>query len=147
MNRSVRLAAALALFGGGYLAGTQGSAPEASAAPAVHEDRVFEIRTYTSPPGKLNDLHARFRDHTVGLLTKHGMRHIGYWVPTDAPAAENTLVYILAHPSREAAKKSWDSFRVDPEWKKVQAASEANGKIVSKVEAVFVKATDYSPIQ
>ena len=147
MKQSVRLIAALALFGGGYLAGTQGRAPAASAAEAPHEDRVFEIRTYTSPPGKLDALHARFRDHTVGLLTKHGMRHIGYWVPTDSARADNTLIYILAHPSREAAARSWASFRTDPEWKKVQAASEAGGRVVSKVETVFARATDYSPIQ
>lgn len=147
MNRTFRLLATLGVFGAGYLAGTQGRVPAASAAPTADDQRVFEIRTYTSPAGKLGDLHRRFREHSMALLTKHGVRHIGYWVPTDSPRADNTLIYIIAHPSREAARKSWDAFRADPEWKKVQAASEANGRIVSKVESLFVRATDYSPIQ
>lgn len=146
MKVTLRLLVLLGIFTAGFLAGTRGTAP-ASAAPAPDVDRVFEIRTYTAHPGKLDVLHRRFRDHTVEILTRHGMRHIGYWVPTDTSRAGNTLVYILAHQSRDAAQKSWAAFRADPEWKKVAAASESNGKVVSKVEAVFLRATDYSPIQ
>ena len=111
------------------------------------KERVFELRTYTTNTGKLPDLLSRFRDHTLKLFKKHGMTNVGYWVPQDAPASQNTLIYILAHDSREAAKKSWDEFRNDPEWKEVQKASEANGKIVSKVESVYMDATDYSPMK
>ena len=117
------------------------------AASAFDEGRVFEIRTYTANEGKLDALHARFRNHTLRLFEKHGMQNIGYWSPLDAPLSQNTLIYVLAHKSREAAEKSWDSFRNDPEWKKEQAASEANGKLVAKVEPVFAKATDYSPMK
>ena len=74
------------------------------------------------------------------------MTNIAYWVPQDSPAHEDTLIYIIAHASREAAKKNWDEFRNDPEWQKVQKESEANGKIVSKVESVFMDATDFSPM-
>jgi len=109
--------------------------------------RVFEIRTYTTYEGKLDALHARFRNHTMKLFKKHGMTNIGYWTPQDAALSQNTLLYVLAHSSREDAKKSWESFRNDPEWKKVREASEADGKIVSKVESVFMDATDYSPMK
>ena len=81
---------------------------------AESKTRVFEIRTYTTEPGKLPDLLKRFRDHTTKLFEKHGMTNIGYWVPTDEPRSKNTLIYILAHDSREAAKKSWDDFKPTP---------------------------------
>ena len=117
------------------------------AEPAKAEARVFELRTYTAAPGKMKDLHARFRDHTCQLLEKHGMTLIGFWVPTDATGAEETLVYIVAHPSEGAAKKAWDAFRKDPDWLKAKADSEKNGPIVSKVEAKFFNPTDYSKIK
>jgi hypothetical protein len=113
----------------------------------VSKGRVFEIRTYTTEEGKLDALNARFRNHTMRLFEKHGMTNIGYWTPEDGPLSHNTLIYILAHPSREAAKKNWEAFGSDPEWQKVREESEANGKIVTKVESVFVDATDYSPMK
>jgi hypothetical protein len=116
-------------------------------ARAQQPARVFELRTYTCYEGKLPDLLARFRDHTKQIFEKHGITSIGYWVPQDAPASQNTLIYMLAHPSREAAQKNWDAFRNDPEWQKVQKDSEANGKIVSNVVSVFVNATDFSPMK
>src|SRR5262245_25034433 len=114
-----------------------------SVPPAAH-DRVFEIRTYTTNPGKLPDLLKRFREHTTALFEKHGMTNIGYWVPTDEPRSKNTLIYILAHPSRDAAKKNWEAFHNDPDWQKVQKASEAGGKIVAKVESIYADPTDFS---
>src|SRR6185369_9951179 len=80
--------------------------------------RVFELRTYTAPEGKLDALNARFRDHTMEIFKKHAMTSIGYFVPQDAPNSQNTLVYILAHPSRDAAKANWAAFQADPEWVK-----------------------------
>lgn len=109
--------------------------------------RVFEFRTYTAAPGKMKDLNARFRDHTCKLLEKHGMTLVGFWTPTDPKGAEETLVYIVAHPSEEAAKKAWDAFRKDPDWMKAKAESEKNGPIVSKVDAKFFNPTDYSKIK
>jgi hypothetical protein len=123
----------------------RGTPSEAAAAAA--KNRVFELRTYYTHEGKLPDLQARFRNHTTKLFKKHGMTNIGYWVPQDAPASANTLIYIISHESRDAAKQSWDAFRNDPQWKEVQKASEANGKIVSKVESVYMDATDYSPMK
>jgi hypothetical protein len=116
----------------------------AADAPAA---RVFEIRTYHTFPGRLEALHKRFRDHTRRIFEKHGMTNIGYWVPQDSPAHENTLVYIISHASREQAKVNWAEFGADPEWKKVSEDSQLDGKIVEKVESVFVDATDYSPIR
>jgi hypothetical protein len=118
-----------------------------SPARAQQPARVFEMRTYTCNEGKLPDLLARFRNHTVQIFEKHGMTSIGYWVPQDAPSSQNTLIYILAHPSREAAKKNWAAFQNDPEWKKVQKESEANGKLVSNVVSVFMEPTDFSAIK
>jgi hypothetical protein len=109
--------------------------------------RVFEIRTYTTESGKLPDLLKRFREHTCQLFEKHGMTNIGYWVPTDEPRSQNTLIYILAHNSRDAAKQSWKDFQADSDWIKVKEASEANGKIVTKVESVFAEPTDFSALQ
>ena len=108
---------------------------------------VFELRTYTAPEGKLGDLNKRFRDHTRRIFDKHGMKSIGYWVPQDAPLHDNTLIYILEHKSRDAAKQSWAAFQKDPEWQKVANESQVNGKIVARVESVFMDATDYSAIK
>ena len=109
--------------------------------------RCYEMRTYHTPPGKLPDLQARFRDHTVKLFEKHGITNVGYWVPMDKEkGADNTLIYILAYPSREAAEKSWKAFRADPDWQAAAKASEVNGKLVEKVESVFLTETDYSPM-
>jgi hypothetical protein len=109
---------------------------------------VYELRTYYAAPGKLEALNARFRDHTCRLFKKHGMEIVGFWMPTDKEqGAENKLVYMLAHKSREAAKKSWADFQNDPDWKKARSESEANGKLVEKVESVFMAATDYSTIK
>jgi hypothetical protein len=111
------------------------------------ENRVFELRTYVSKEGKLDNVLARFRDHTTKLFEKHGMENIGYWVAADAPASQNTLIYVVAHKSREAATASWDSFRKDPDWVKAKNASEANGAIVDKVTSVFMAPTDFSKIK
>ena len=129
------------VFAAGVYLG-QGQPAEAQGA-----GRVFELRTYTAHEGKLDPLLARFRDHTVKLFEKHGIKVVGFFVAADAPQSSNTMVYILGHESREAAKKSWDAFRSDPEWVKVRDASEANGPLVSKVESVYLTATDFSPIK
>jgi hypothetical protein len=109
--------------------------------------RVFELRTYTAAPGKMDALNARFRDHTCKLFEKHGMTNIAYWNPEDPKEAEKKLYYILAFPSKEAADKSWDAFRADPEWTTVRKASETGGRLVEKVDHVFLKPTDYSPLR
>lgn len=107
------------------------------------DERVYEMRTYYAPQGRLDDLHARFRNHTMKLFEKHGMTNVGYWVPIDNK--ENKLVYLLSYPSRDAAKKSWAAFGADADWKAVKKETEAKGPIVAKVESVFLKTTDYSP--
>ena len=107
--------------------------------------RVYELRTYTTLEGRLPALHARFSDHTLKLFEKHGMKNEMYWVPTDEKLKDNTLIYVVSHASYEAAVKSWDAFRNDPDWHKARDASEKDGKIVAKVESVFMSLTDYSP--
>jgi hypothetical protein len=116
-------------------------------AMACAQGRVYEMRTYTCNEGKLEALKARFRDHTIKIFERHGMESIGYWVPQDAEKSKTTLIYILAHPSREAATKNWAAFNADPEWQKVRAESEANGKIVQKAESVFMDPTDFSKLK
>ena len=109
---------------------------------AEPDTRAYEMRVYYAAPGKLDDLNKRFRDHTCKLFEKHGITNVGYWVPQENP--DNKLIYIIAHASRDAAKKSWAAFMADPDWKAAAKASEANGKLVNKVESTFLTATDYS---
>ena len=111
------------------------------------DKRVFEMRTYYAHPGKMAAMHARFRDHTCKLFEKHGMTIVGFWSPIDKDKSEEVLVYILAYPSKEAADKSWDAFRKDPDWIKAKADSEKDGPIVKKADSVFLSATDYSKIK
>jgi len=107
------------------------------------DSRCFEMRTYYAAEGKLDDLNARFRDHTLKIFEKHGIQNIGYWTPLENP--DRKLVYVLAYPSRAAREQSWKEFFADPDWKKAASESEAHGKLVTKVETVFMQATDYSP--
>ena len=107
------------------------------------DTRFYEMRIYHAAPGKLDDLNKRFRDHTVKLFEKHGMENIGYWMPIDN--TNNLLIYVLAFPSREARNASFKAFGADSEWKAAQKASEANGKLVNKVESIYMLPTDYSP--
>ena len=109
--------------------------------------KVFEIRTYHTFPGRLDALHKRFREHTMKIFEKHGMSNVAYWVPQDSPAHDTTLIYVISHASREAAKANWSAFIADPEWKKVSDASQVDGKIVESIESVFMDATDYSPLK
>ena len=106
---------------------------------------VFELRVYHTYEGKLDDLLARFRNHTMTIFKRHGMESVAYWTPTDDPLKGKTLFYMLRHPSREAATANWAAFHDDPEWKQVSAASEVNGKLVEKVDSTFLKLTDFSP--
>jgi hypothetical protein len=117
------------------------------AADAAKKGRVFEMRTYHAAPGKMKALHARFRDHTCKLFEKHGMTIVGFWSPADPEKAEKELVYILAFPSKEAADKSWKDFGADPDWKAAREWSEMDGKLVEKVDRVWLNPTDYSPMQ
>lgn len=108
---------------------------------------VFELRTYTTNEGRLPALHERFENHTMGLFEKHGMRNVGYWVPNDPERADNTLIYILEHKSREAAAQSWQAFGDDPQWQKVHKESREDGDIVKHIDSVFMTATEYSAIK
>ena len=114
---------------------------------AFAQSRVYELRTYTCHEGKLEALKARFRDHTIQIFKRHGMESLGYWVPQDPEKSNNTLIYILVHPSLEAAQKNWAAFRADPEWIKVRAESEVNGPITTKTESVFMNPTDFSQLK
>ena len=106
---------------------------------------VFELRVYHAASGKLAELLARFRDHTDKIFARHGMKSVAYWTPVDDPEKSNTLIYILRHPSREAATANWKAFQDDPEWKSVRDKSEANGKLVEKVDSTYMAMTDFSP--
>ena len=113
---------------------------------AAESDAVYELRVYHCYEGKLPDLLKRFREHTTKIFEKHGMKNVAYWLPMEEPQKSNTLIYILAHPSREAAAANWKAFSADPEWQSVQKASESNGKIVEKVDSTFMALTDFSPL-
>jgi NIPSNAP len=116
-------------------------------AAAIAQNRVYEMRTYICNEGKLEDLKKRFREHTIEIFKRHGMESVGYWVPQDPEQSKTTLIYIITHASREQATQNWKDFMADPEWKKVSAASEANGKIVQKVISVFMDPADFSALK
>ena len=125
-------------FAGVFLAGVivgQLFPAHAAVAQAPGANRVFEIRTYTAPEGKLEELHKRFRDHTLRIFRKHDMTSVGYFRPQDAPLKDNTLIYVLAHPSRAEAEKNWAAFQADPEWQKVNTESTwlSNWRIVKSL--------------
>lgn len=111
------------------------------------DTRVFEMRTYYAAPGKMADLHARFRNHTCKLFEKHGMTLIGFWSPDDSKQAEEKMVYILAFPNKAAKDKAWKDFQADSDWKAARAESEKNGRLITKVESVMLNPTDYSPMK
>ncbi len=114
---------------------------------AQRSARVLEVRRYTANEGKLDALVKRMREGEAALFEKHGMKGVFYSVAAEEPASQNTYLYVLAHQSRDAAKKSWDDFRNDPAWKSLRDASEANGPLVGKVESTFVTPTDFSPLK
>ena len=136
--------AAVVLLAIGFAAGSWHGA---AVVEAQNANRVFELRTYTAPEGKLPELQARFRNHTMRIFEKHGIKNVGYWVPQDAPTKDNTLIYIISHASRDAAKASWAAFGADPEWQKVAKESQINGKIVAGITSVYMDPSDYSPIK
>jgi hypothetical protein len=115
------------------------------AGPEAPASTVYELRVYHANEGKLDDLLKRFREHTTRIFEKHGMKNVAYWTPLDDPLKGGTLIYVLAHPSREAAVSNWKAFSDDPEWQKVRDASEVNGKLVEKVDSTFMALTDFSP--
>ena len=143
-HTALTAAGAAAIFAAGFASGTLN---QATSIAHAQSSKVYELRTYTAPEGKLEDLHARFRNHTMRIFDKHGMKSIAYFSPQDAPLSQNTLIYVLEHPSRDEAKKHWAEFQADPEWQKVSAESQKDGRIVSKVDSVFMTATDYSPMK
>jgi hypothetical protein len=127
-------------------AGDTAAVPRGQESSAPH--RVFELRTYYTNEGKLTDLHKRFRDHTCRLLKQHGAELIGFWTPLDeAQGKGNKLTYMVAFPSMEAAKKTWDEFKKDPAWIKVYEESHKNGVLVNKVDSVYMEPTDYSELK
>jgi len=114
---------------------------------SADKNAVFELRTYRCNPGKLSNLDARFRDHTIRIFARHGMKSVAYWHPSDEPDSNDTLIYILRHDSQDAAAASWKSFSGDTEWKKVAAESQKDGRFLrERPGSVYMQATDYSGI-
>jgi hypothetical protein len=145
---STKVLTAVALLLVGYGVGRVSSGPVAAQTASTSGGHVYELRTYTANEGKLANLNARFRDHTVRLFAKHNIKSIGYWTPLEGPTGETTLIYLLEHPSREDARKNWAAFSADPDWQKARTESEAGGRILAKApESIFLKPTDYSQIK
>jgi hypothetical protein len=141
-NKIWRALLLAATFAAGFAA--HGVMPGEAVVDAQAKSRVYELRTYTAVDGRLDLLHSRFREHIMGFFQKHGMTNVVYFKPMDAPLSQTTLIYLVSHESREAAAKSWDWFRNDPDWKKLSAET---GPLASKVESVFLTPTDYSPMK
>ncbi len=110
-------------------------------------NRVYELRMYHTFPNRLTPLVTRFRNGEVKVFEQNHMKFMGGWVPQDAPNHENLFIYLLAHENREAAKKNWAGFGADPDWKTIRDTSEADGKIVEKVESTFMDPVDFSPLK
>ena len=143
MIRLTGLAVGIAALGAAVAAGAGGTS-------VAKDSRVFEMRTYHAAEGRAQQMHARFREHTSALFRKHGMTIVGYWVPYDdktGAASEEMLVYILSYRDIEARRAAWQAFSTDPEWRRVKAESEKDGPVVAKVDSVFLKGTDYSPLK
>jgi hypothetical protein len=121
------------------------AAAQDKSAAAQSSTTVYELRIYKAHEGKLDDLLRRFREHTLKLFEKHGMKTLAFWTPTDDPQKSNMLVYILVHPSRAAATANWKAFHDDPEWNAVRDKSESNGPLVEKVDSTFLVLADFSP--
>ncbi len=130
-------AGSLLMLGAGLFNQSQAQAP----------GHIYELRVYHANEGKLDALVARFRDNTVGIFNRHNMKSVGYFLPTDAPGAGNTLIYILEHPNRAEADKNWAAFQADPDWKKAREASEVNGALVGKIDRTFMTPTDFSGLR
>ena len=145
MTKNIRIAAfTVAVFGAGF---ALGHLFDTGATVSAQGHQVFELRTYTTNEGKLQNLLARFDNHTMRIFEKHGMTNIGYFVPQDSPMSDNTLIYVLAHESRDAAMKNWSDFGEDPEWARVAEESQPDGRLVANVERIFMDATDFSPMK
>jgi len=123
--------------------------PEAAPSPSLNSgSHLYELRTYYAMPGKLEDIHKRFRDHTMRIFAKHGMTVVNFWGPVyKKDGAEDRLVYLLSFKNREERDAKWKEFATDPEWQKVSKESEANGKLVEKIDSVFLYQTDYAPVK
>jgi hypothetical protein len=146
MIRAFMMALLLLVWVAPVFAGEKPAAGRSQDASSAH--RVFELRTYYTNEGKLTDLHKRFRDHTCRLLKQHGAELIGFWTPLDEKDGKGTkLIYLVAFPSREAGKKTWEEFGKDPEWRKVYEESHKNGVLNKKVESVYMEPTDYSEMK
>jgi NIPSNAP len=143
MSNRNRFAIALAtiVFVTGFFAG---NVFQSWSVARAQSQRVYELRTYTPAEGKLQDLHKRFRDHTLRIFKKHGIENVVYLAPQDAPLKDSTLIYLISHPNRDQAKKNWAEFGADPEWQKV-AAESGIGRI--KIDSVYADPTDYSPMK
>ncbi len=137
----------VAVFSAGFVVGNSKTFEMWPTANAQKPGRVFELRTYTASGGRMEELKTRFREHTMRYFEKHGMTNIGYWTPMDAPASQTTLVYLLSHSSREAAKESWAGFAKDPSWVEARTASNVKGNIVAKTESIFLNAADFSQLK
>src|SRR6202167_2011339 len=111
-------------------------------------NRVFELRVYHTVPGKATALQAEFREKVSKWFAKHDLQAVGYWAPVDAPASDNTFIYILAHPSRDEAKKRWAAFGADPEFQEMLKSQQGEGaKIVEKIDSTYMDPTDFSPLK
>jgi len=146
MGRLIRIGGTTAAFLAGIGVGTTVQTARAASAEA-QAVQVYELRTYTAAEGKHDALLTRFSDHTMRIFEKHGMANVGYWTPQDEPDSEDTLIYLLAHPSRAAADASWQAFLADPEWQAVAEESQRDGRLITGLERVYLDPTNFSPMR
>src|ERR1700685_2006196 len=139
MNRRKLLQSAAALTLASALAA------EAQTAAGITPETVYELRIYHLNPGKLPLILNRFRTRETKIFTRLRMHCVAFWTPLDGALPTETLVYLLRHKSREAARAAWDAFGKDPEWVALKAESEKDGAFVNVHDVTFLKLTDFSP--
>ena len=123
------------------------STPAAARAEGRDTGRYYEMRIYTAAPGKMDALHKRFRDHTLALFEKHGIKNVGYWTGVDEGQREK-LYYVVAYPDRAAREQRLvNGIAKDPEFLKAVAESEKGGRLTSGIESILLAPTDYSPMR
>lgn len=139
------IAAGMALFASACAAMNMGEA----VAPTPPAIGLYELRIYTAAEGKADALDARFRDHTISLFNKHGMKPIGFWhvATPDGAARDPRLFYLMGYKDRAERDASWRAFAQDPQWQAVYAESQKDGSLTAPggIESIFLNATDYSP--
>jgi hypothetical protein len=108
---------------------------------------IYELRTYWAAEGKHDAIIERFRSLTMGVFERLGMQVVGFWTPKHITEGTGDLVYIMAFEDVDAMEAAWETFRSDPEWRAGYAASQVEGRLVTRIVSTVLSPTDFSPMK